>query len=321
MTTYPYMMLYVADYLADTAHLNGMEHGAYLMLLMNQWQRGASLPGEDRKLSGITRLTLEQWLEVKDNVLEFFDKLEDGTISNARIERDLKAAQEKTEKAKENGRIGGMAKASNNQPSRQNQETLEPGSSQDQASLKRPLSDPKASLKPALREPIPQAKQTLRHPYPYPYSDKEEEEKKKTPSEEAHASSELVIVHPVKKPAKGSGQDSGDPELYQSINQSFLSRNGGKFTDYGKEGAAIKGIIAKARARDPENPGQLIQAMIEKFWQLKQAGEKLYAGQPFTPSALNASGIWDRVLEQYRVNSDKEAQDQEILKLLYGGTQ
>jgi hypothetical protein len=36
------------------------------------------------------------------------------------------------------------------------------------------------------------------------------------------------------------------------------------------------------------------------FWRLKSGNDKFWSGQPFLPSTLNASGIWDRVLESMR---------------------
>jgi uncharacterized protein YdaU (DUF1376 family) len=41
------MQLFVAEYLADTMHLNAIQHGGYLLLLMNYWQRGKALPNND----------------------------------------------------------------------------------------------------------------------------------------------------------------------------------------------------------------------------------------------------------------------------------
>jgi hypothetical protein len=54
--------------------------------------------------------------------------------------------------------------------------------------------------------------------------------------------------------------------------------------------------------------------MIEKFWQLKQQGGKFWKEQPFTPSTLSATGIFDRVLEQFR-----EERIPESLEELYRG--
>jgi hypothetical protein len=105
-----------------------------------------------------------------------------------------------------------------------------------------------------------------------------------------------------------------DP-LYHAIEQAFLSQNGDRFTNYGKEGKAIHGIIAKAKARNPDDPGALVKAMMDALWRLKKSGDKFYAAQPFTPSTLNASGIWDRVLETMRT----ETIDPEVLEIIRGG--
>jgi len=69
----PWMPLYIADYLADTSHLNATEHGAYLLLIMHYWRAG-SLPQEDRFLARIARMTDREWADAKDGILELFRK-------------------------------------------------------------------------------------------------------------------------------------------------------------------------------------------------------------------------------------------------------
>ncbi len=108
MTT-PFMPLYVADYLADAAHLSTIEHGAYLLLLMNYWQRGKPLPDSDSKLSRIARLTPSEWDGMRDVLEEFFD-VEDGSWIHKRVEAELDIIREKSTKAREAGKASAAAR-------------------------------------------------------------------------------------------------------------------------------------------------------------------------------------------------------------------
>jgi len=88
-----------------------------------------------------------------------------------------------------------------------------------------------------------------------------------------------------------------ESELYHKVKIVFeREQPGHRFTNYGKEGKAIKGLITKARARSPDEPDAFLSGMIRQFQALRKNGDKFWRGQPFLPSALNASGIFDRVL-------------------------
>jgi len=103
MAALPYMPLYVADYLADAAHLTTQEHGAYLILIMTYWQRGNALPDDDNKLCRIARLSPDEWDAMRDTIAEFFD-IRDGGWHHRRIERELSAVREKSAKARTAGK-------------------------------------------------------------------------------------------------------------------------------------------------------------------------------------------------------------------------
>lgn len=105
MTSLPYMPLFVNDYLADTAHLTAQEHGAYLLLIMNYWQRQGPLPADDKRLSAIARLTLNQWLEIRPTIEEMFQPQSDGNANamrwhHARIDYELQISEAKKTKAR-----------------------------------------------------------------------------------------------------------------------------------------------------------------------------------------------------------------------------
>jgi len=97
--------------------------------------------------------------------------------------------------------------------------------------------------------------------------------------------------------------------LYKSIESAFLSKVG-QFTNYKKEGQAIKGLISKAEKWNPDDPETFLHQLIAKYHDLR-GKDKFFGGQPFTPSALNSSGIFDRVMVHFE---NKAAQiDPEVL--------
>lgn len=96
MNKRPWMPLYIADYLKDTAHLRALESGAYLHLIMAYWVNG-KLPSEDRHLATIAKLTDREWQQTKSVLSTFFG---DGFSSHKRIDAELAKATEVSNKRK-----------------------------------------------------------------------------------------------------------------------------------------------------------------------------------------------------------------------------
>lgn len=99
MAALPYMQFYVADYLADTMHLNAKQHGAYLLLLFNYWQRGKPLKNDSERLANVVRMHVEEWEENREVLAEFFEVTDDEWI-HPRVEADLEAVRAKSTKAR-----------------------------------------------------------------------------------------------------------------------------------------------------------------------------------------------------------------------------
>ena len=106
MAAIPYMPLYVADYLSDAAHLSTLEHGAYLLLIMTYWQRGESLPNDDKKLARICRVGTREWVRLRPVLCEFFN-VNCNTWVHSRVERELAHVRDKSLK----NRKAGLARA------------------------------------------------------------------------------------------------------------------------------------------------------------------------------------------------------------------
>jgi uncharacterized protein YdaU (DUF1376 family) len=105
----PFMPLYVADYLADTTHLSTEAHGAYLLLLMVLWKSGGEVQNDDKILARIVRLSPAKWDRIKDDVLEFFNVVENKIFHN-RVTQEIQKAKNLGEVRSEVGKRGVQAK-------------------------------------------------------------------------------------------------------------------------------------------------------------------------------------------------------------------
>jgi uncharacterized protein YdaU (DUF1376 family) len=105
----PWMPLYVADYLADTAHLSAAEHGAYMLLIMHYWRAG-KLPNDEKQLQRIARMTAREWANSRETIAAFFD---DGWV-HGRIENELAKSGLKSTARAQSGSRGGTAKSLKN---------------------------------------------------------------------------------------------------------------------------------------------------------------------------------------------------------------
>jgi uncharacterized protein YdaU (DUF1376 family) len=104
------MPLYASDYLGDTGHLSTEEHGAYLLILMQMWNAGGSLPSDSAKLARVARCSTKKWLAMADTILAFFH-IDGDRITNDRLTKERQKVEAKTEVRRAAGAMGGTAKA------------------------------------------------------------------------------------------------------------------------------------------------------------------------------------------------------------------
>jgi len=78
-----WIAFYIGDYLKDTQALSTEQHGAYLLLLMECWQKG-SIPLDAASRASIARVPLSRWKKISPPVDAFFAA--DGTNKRATTE-------------------------------------------------------------------------------------------------------------------------------------------------------------------------------------------------------------------------------------------
>jgi uncharacterized protein YdaU (DUF1376 family) len=90
-----WMPLYVGDYLRDTRRLTTLEHGAYMLLIMEYWTNGG-LPDDDRRLARIAGLSADEWSQIRPTIADLFH---DGW-KHKRIDKELARATGKSDAAR-----------------------------------------------------------------------------------------------------------------------------------------------------------------------------------------------------------------------------
>jgi uncharacterized protein YdaU (DUF1376 family) len=105
----PWMPLYIADYLGDTGHLNTIQHGAYILLIMHYWRTGR-LPTDDIHLARIAKLSLKFWT---DNVKPDIEPLFREGWRHKRIDQELEKQEAIAAKRAAAGRKGGTVTGTN----------------------------------------------------------------------------------------------------------------------------------------------------------------------------------------------------------------
>src|SRR5689334_20258439 len=112
--SHPWMPFYVEDYLGKTVRLSALEHGVYLLLIVEYWQQ-RGLPTDDATLARIARLTEREWRKVRPIMQTFFDE----SWRHTRIDEELAKADAKHAKRVEAGQRGGINKAKADAEARQ----------------------------------------------------------------------------------------------------------------------------------------------------------------------------------------------------------
>lgn len=75
MADFPALPFWTDAYLADTRHLTTLEHGAYVLLLIEAWRRPTcTLPDDDAYLARLAGCTEKQWAGIRATVMAFWKR-------------------------------------------------------------------------------------------------------------------------------------------------------------------------------------------------------------------------------------------------------
>jgi uncharacterized protein YdaU (DUF1376 family) len=100
---FKWMPVYWNDEEIDTIHLSATEFGVYMLLLSYYWRNGGPIPDNEVVLARAARMSLDEFDEVKANVLHQFE-LHDGFWHHHPTDAKFKECREVSEKNSGNAR-------------------------------------------------------------------------------------------------------------------------------------------------------------------------------------------------------------------------
>lgn len=94
-------------YLADTTHLNTVEHGAYLLLFGAMWRSpDGHIESDDSYLARVVKLPVDKWKRAAKNIRPLLQVRADGKISQKKllsVRAEVEAANQATTPAQSSG--------------------------------------------------------------------------------------------------------------------------------------------------------------------------------------------------------------------------
>ena len=105
-----WMPFYVTRYRSDCDHLTTLEHGAYLLLIINYWERQKPLDDDPLKLGRLARVTPDEWRTIEPILRPLF-ATGDGFWRNKRIDKEIAATAEKIKRSSAAGRASAERRA------------------------------------------------------------------------------------------------------------------------------------------------------------------------------------------------------------------
>jgi uncharacterized protein YdaU (DUF1376 family) len=106
-----YFAFYVYVFFGDdkVAAMSTLGLGAYWRLIGSAWSASppCTIPSDDANLARISKVTPNQWKEIKEEVLAAWKQTDDGRYVQKRLLKEYRAAKKRLRAAKTNGQKGG----------------------------------------------------------------------------------------------------------------------------------------------------------------------------------------------------------------------
>ena len=103
MSERPYFRFFMGDYLADTGHLDTVEHGAYCLILIDYYKHRRGPGNDQKKLAKIAKLSPKKFAAISETILEFFE-IKEGRLWSKRVEKELQYRAKKEQQCREAGK-------------------------------------------------------------------------------------------------------------------------------------------------------------------------------------------------------------------------